>query len=67
MGGIEVDGLAKHVGALAHGAYDIVGDLGLVGRDVLDAVISTIEGGADELGHATIDDGKALAGALLDI
>lgn len=67
VGGIEVDGLAKHVGALAHGAYDIVGHLGLVGRDVLDAVIGAIEGRADELGHAAIDDGEALAGSLLDI
>ena len=67
MGGIEVDGFAKHVGTLAYGAYDIVGHLGLVGRDVLDAVIGLIQGRADEVGHAGINDSEALAGALLDI
>ena len=67
VGGVEVDGLAKHVGALTHGTYYIVGYLGLVGRDVLDAVIGTIEGRTDELGHTAINNGKALAGALLYI
>ena len=67
MGGIEVDGLTKHIGTLAHGTHDIIGHLGLVGRNVFDAVIGAIEGRTDELGHAAINDGKAFAGAFLNI
>ena len=42
MGGVEVDSLTEHIGAFAHGANDIVGYFGLIGRDVLDAVIGTV-------------------------
>ena len=41
-GSIEVYGLAEDVGALTHRSHDIVGHLGLVGRDVLDAVIGLV-------------------------
>ena len=67
MGGVEVYSLAEDIGTLTYGTYYVVGELRLVRRDVLDAVVGSVEGGADEVGHASIDDGKALAGALLDI
>ena len=65
--GVQVDGLAEDVGRLAHGADDIIRLHGGIGGDVFYLVIGLVEGGAYEVGHACVEDGELLLGALLDV
>lgn len=61
--------MGKHVGGLAHGAYDIVGFNGLsvaMRCEVLYLMVSTIEGRSDQVGHACVEDDKLLVAVLLD-
>ena len=67
MAGVQVDLLGKDVGRLADGAYYVVGFLRLLAADVLDLVVGLIEGWADEVGKAGIDDGELLDGTFLNI
>ena len=64
---VQVEGLHEHVARLADGAHHVVGLLGLVARDVLDAVESVVERGTDEVGHSCIDDSELLGGSLLHV
>ena len=67
MACVQVDSLAEDIARLADGADNVVGGHGLLTTDVLNLMIGLIECGADEVGHACIDDGKLFSGALLDV
>lgn len=57
----------KDIAALTDGPDDIVDFLARVGGDVLDAVIGIVEGRANEVGHARIDDDETFLRTLLDV
>ena len=59
--------LDEHVGTLAHGAHHVIDFLRLVRSEVLHAVIGLVHRRAHQFGHAAVDDGELLVGALLDV
>ena len=67
MRAIQVNLLGKDIGRFADGSNDIVCIGVFVAAQVLNLVIGLIEGRADEVGEACIDDGKLLDGAFFYI
>ena len=59
--------LGKDVAALTDGAHHVIDLAAFLGREVLNLVAGSVEGGADEVGHTGVDDDKLLDGALLDV
>lgn len=57
----------EDIAALTDRSDDIVDFLARVGGDVLDAVIGIVEGRANEVGHARIDDDETFLRTLLDV
>ena len=67
MAARQLNGFVKHVAGLADGTYHVVGTERLAAAEVLYFVMSLVQGGTYEVGHASIDDDKLLVCALLDI
>ena len=59
--------LVEGVARLADGTYHVVLLFGCLAVEVDDTVVRSIEGGADEVGEASIDDDELLHGGLLHI
>ena len=64
MCAVQVDGFAKDIGRFANRPYYIVGFHRFFGGNVFYLVVCLVKGRADEVGHACIDNGELLVGAL---
>ena len=67
LGSIEVDLLGEHVRRLTDGSDHIVSLRRFFAADVLDLMISLIEGRTNQVSKTSIDDGKFLDGPFFNI
>ena len=64
---VQVYLLGKDIRRFTNGSNHVVCFLGLFARDVLNLVISLIEGRADEVGESSVDNAELLHAAFFNI